>query len=72
MANRTKDDLTGQRFGKWLVEARDPCPDGASRAVFWLVLCDCGYEGSLRTSDLVSGHSTRCRNCYFAEKGATK
>lgn len=54
-------DLTGQRFGKWLVEAKDPAP--LSKGTYWLVLCDCGNENSLRTHDLQSGHSTGCRDC---------
>jgi len=54
-------DLTGKRFGRWLVEARDPLP--TSRNNYWLVTCDCGNEGSVRYSELVSEHSTQCSRC---------
>lgn len=56
-------DLTGRRFGQWTVEARDPAPNSVYRAVYWLVVCDCGNEGSVRASDLIDGHSKRCREC---------
>jgi hypothetical protein len=59
-------DLTGQRFGNWTVDVRDPSPPPpthGSRPVYWLVTCDCGNEGSVRSSDLLSGHSKRCREC---------
>jgi hypothetical protein len=60
-------DLTGQRFGRWFVEAKDPNPTRTSRHVFWLVVCDCGQEGSVRTGDLLTGHSKGCRECYLAQ-----
>lgn len=59
-------DLTGRRFGHWTVECRDPSPPPpttAARPAYWLVTCDCGNEGSVRTHDLTSGHSTQCREC---------
>lgn len=57
-------DLTGQTFGQWTVDAKDPCPSARNRATYWLVTCTCGTESSIRTSDLVSGRSIRCKKCY--------
>lgn len=55
-------DLTGQKFGKWLVLARgNPRPN--SSAVIWLCRCDCGTERGITTYELTSGHTRRCRKC---------
>lgn len=66
-------DLTGRRFGSWVVEAKDPAPNSAYKAVYWLVKCDCGNEGSVRGTELINGRSQRCRPCgikIWQEAGA--
>lgn len=54
-------DLTGQKFGEWTVDAKDPAPSVASRSTYWLVTCSCGTESSIRSNELLSGRSVRCR-----------
>lgn len=54
-------NITGKRFGRWTALERDPYP--SSNNSYWIVQCDCGAEGSVRYSELKSGHSTQCRSC---------
>lgn len=49
-------DLTGKRFGKWLVLG------GYSRGK-WLCRCDCGIEKMVLGAGLRYGRSTKCRAC---------
>lgn len=46
-------DITGQRFGMWTVLAYE----GSKQ---WLCRCDCGTTRRVSSSNLKSGHSTRC------------
>lgn len=54
---RTYEDLTGQRFGKLVVEASVPPLKGQRR---WLCRCDCGGTHVVTTGRLKSGHTTSC------------
>lgn len=54
-------DLTGRRFGGWMVLGRDRVSE--SGAVLWSCRCDCENLGSVSTMNLMSGRSTRCRSC---------
>jgi hypothetical protein len=70
---KTDVDLTGQVFGQWTVDCRDPdpgyTPSGLKRrGAWWLVTCFCGTENSLRTDTLVRGKSQQCSNCYREER----
>ena len=56
MANHIKD-ITGQKFGKWTVEARGPTE---KKAVKWRVRCDCGSVGLVAGGNLKSGASKSC------------
>jgi hypothetical protein len=56
-------DLTGSRFGRWLVLNREPDKSGN---VMWKCVCDCGNIKTIRGSHLKSGRSSSCR-CYCAE-----
>lgn len=55
------NDITGQRFGRWLVvhlHSRDP--------IRWLCRCDCGTERAVKAGELRTGHSRSC-GCYHQE-----
>jgi hypothetical protein len=49
-------DLTGERFGRWLVVGRAP----AERGTRWLCRCDCGNEKAVESPSLRRGLSTSC------------
>lgn len=52
-------DLTGVRFGRWIVIARtDRVSDSYDR--FWLCQCDCGTEREVRRQTLIKKESTSC------------
>lgn len=58
-------DLTGQRFGRWLVEKRAPDhirPNGA-RKTMWACICDCGTRKNVSAEKLMNGESKSC-GCY--------
>lgn len=50
-------DLTGQRFGNWIVISRAENRDGDT---LWHCLCDCGNENNVLAYNLVSGASKSC------------
>lgn len=54
-------DLTGRRYGSWLVLYRvGPTP---SRQSLWKCECECGNKRTVQSGNLKSGRSTRCRPC---------
>lgn len=54
-------DISGQRFGAWLVLHRaDSDKDGRA---CWLCRCDCGTEKIQKSAKLRHGNTTRCRRC---------
>jgi hypothetical protein len=55
-------DLVGQRFGRLTVLSRK---DGLMRT-YWMCLCDCGKETTVRTDKLKSGNTVSC-GCYQKE-----
>ena len=59
-------DLTGKRFGKFLVLRQDlkqvVYPSGRKQ-YRWICRCDCGNEVSILGLHLPNGHSTQCRKC---------
>lgn len=56
-------DMTGQRFGSWLVVRQDGnTPRGAAK---WLAVCDCGTQKSIHGADLRTGKSKSC-GCLMA------
>ncbi len=50
-------DLTGNRFGKWIVKSK-----GASQ--FCLCRCDCRFEKAVYRYDLLGGTSRQCVTCH--------
>lgn len=53
----TLNDLTGQRFGKWLIIGRAP---NRGRSVMWFGKCDCGSIKTVAGTSLKTGTSTSC------------
>ena len=49
-------NLSGKRFGQWVVVKYH----GQKR---WVCKCDCGHEGTVASSNLIGGLSTKCRKC---------
>jgi SAM-dependent methyltransferase len=65
-------DLTGQRFGRWVVLERSNAPltrDGkeqTTRSAWWWCRCYCGIERAVSAQALRKGMSTSC-GCYQKE-----
>lgn len=58
-------DLTGKRFGRWLVQCRVASPHGRPGA-FYQCLCDCGTARVVVGYSMTYGDSTSC-GCYLRE-----
>jgi hypothetical protein len=56
-------DLTGQKFGRLLVES---CSDRRSGNIYWSCLCDCGQRCTVRADRLKSGETKSC-GCWHVE-----
>lgn len=50
-------DLTGRRFGRWIVLCR---ADNKKGRTMWHCRCDCGAERDVSASNLVKGYTTSC------------
>lgn len=60
-------DLTGQRFGKLVVIARDSsAPCGSGKHIKYLCMCDCGRKVSVFSNHLKRGISKSC-GCFRSE-----
>ena len=55
--------MTGKRFGRLTVLSFDHVSSHRER--YWKCLCDCGNEVVVRTSHLITGHSTSCGCSHF-------
>jgi hypothetical protein len=53
-------DLTGERFGKWVVLKKSL---NKGTVPFWLCKCDCGNEVEVRGQSLRNGKSKQCKHC---------
>lgn len=62
------DDLTGQRFGRLLVEHQAESRGGNRR---WLCVCDCGTRKDVATKKLRNGSTISC-GCFRAEIGVRR
>ena len=60
-------DLTGQRFGHYLVVAR--LPNDENDNAIWKCICDCGNERKVKGIDLRAG---RRKSCGCSRKGINK
>lgn len=56
---RTLDDITGKRFGKWLVVEKVEGTQGVCNSI-WKCKCDCGTEKSIKGINLIRGKSKSC------------
>jgi hypothetical protein len=57
--DRLIDDLTGRKFGKWVVLPRDDF-ESNYRHCKWLVQCECGRLRLVAKQDLLNGRSSSC------------
>src|SRR5262245_30055440 len=57
--DRPLDDLTGRKFGKWIVLPRDGS-ESNYRHYKWLVQCECGRLRLVAGQDLLNGRSLSC------------
>jgi len=64
--DRPIDDLTGRRFGKWVVLPHDGI-DSNYRHREWLVQCECGRLRLVAGRDLLNGRSSSC-GCASSRK----
>jgi hypothetical protein len=55
-------DLSGQKFGRWLVLHRDVAPE-RKRPVHYVIQCECGTIQSSPAINITRGHSTQCMKC---------
>lgn len=55
------EDLTGKRFGAWLVLGISTVRKNGH--IYWRCLCSCGKENSVLGEALRNGNSTRCWSC---------
>lgn len=62
-----KHDLSGKRFGKWLVSNKWEIDETHNRA--WWCKCDCGLEKWVRAQYLKNGTSTQCTICATKRPG---
>jgi hypothetical protein len=56
---RPIDDLTGRKFGRWIVLPRDDIESNYRRRK-WLVQCECGKLRLVPGQDLLNGRSASC------------
>jgi hypothetical protein len=64
--DRSLDDLTGRRFGKWVVLPRDDFESTYQHSK-WLVQCECGRLRLVSGQDLLNGRSSSC-GCASSRK----
>ncbi len=64
-------DLTGQRFGRWLVLEQAPPRQKNSTETRWLCQCDCGTVKEVSSQALRRGSSRSC-GCLGAERQMSK
>lgn len=66
MPSLSTPDLTGKRFGNWIVvrfSHLQPRGKWRGHRRYWLCRCSCGKEHAIVEHDLKGGRSTRCRRC---------
>lgn len=62
-------DLSGERFGRWMVKGRST--ENKANRPAWDCLCDCGNTAVVRGGDLRNGSSTSC-GCLTVETTAKR
>lgn len=72
LPGRAAPDLTGERYGRLVVEGRTKRPEGLKGSgTYWLCRCDCGKQTVVHRTKLVNGNTVSC-GCYSADKRAIK
>ena len=64
-------DLTGQRFGRLVVDHRYSTANPANKGTFWVCKCDCGREVAVAGNSLRAGRTKSCgclKNDELSEK----
>ena len=64
-----REDLTGQRFGRWFVVGRSG--SSKTRHALWQCKCDCGKEAAVLGTNLKSGKTFSC-GCLRIEKSISR
>lgn len=59
-------DLTGKKFGSWVVKWRSRRNDPWGRAM-WGCECECGTTAILRGDNLRRGKTTGCQRCMMGK-----
>lgn len=62
----------GDRFGAWVVIAKDRVVLGGRKRDVCVCQCACGNEMRMEAYSLKNGHSTKCRRCSNQEKANKK
>ena len=60
-------DITGQKFGKWLVLERVH-KQTSNQAAYWKCQCECGAIHEIAGIDLRAGKTVQCKHCAGLEK----
>ena len=64
---RKAEDLTGQRFGRWIVLDKNEEVSKQKKRSYWNCICECGNTQIIVGKDLKSGKTTSC-GCSKGEK----
>jgi len=64
-------DLSGRRFGHWVVQNTHRVRGGKHDRTLNDCICDCGATGSIRSENLLAGRSTGCVRCARTRKPNT-
>ena len=67
--SKAVDDLTGKRFGSWIVLRLESV--NSARARHWFCRCDCGKEEVVRGATLTKGAAVGCSTCRYAIRRQT-
>lgn len=67
----TRIDLTGQRFGKWLILSYSHEKRNPSRSIhhYWNCVCECGVARTVAQGTLINGTSKSCGGCGSKSEG---
>lgn len=67
-SERSFNDLTGRKFGRWLVlyKAEPHTTPSGQMKTMWHCICDCGNEADVEAGNLVNGASRSC-GCLKSE-----
>jgi len=60
--SKPPEDLTGKRFGKWVVQKYAGKKD---KYRLWLCRCDCGVQNNVYEFSLIKADSKQCKRCAW-------